>query len=189
MYQDHSNDIANCILFTGVDPNDISPWLRCFKAKHYHKGEVIYGPADSAHNIYLVRNGLVRISLCCADGKDYLINIADHGKVFGCIVELITHLQQPMRCIAMTDCDVLVLAYSDYNKMRKKIPALSDNLIFIMAFHVHYLLRSNLALSVEQRLASRFVTAINPIQIDCPFLVIRMFILPGHWTVTPRMCA
>ena len=62
-----------------------SPWepLAAHPAHRLGAGAFVYLKRDAARHVYLVRSGLIKISLVWRDGREYILRLARPGDTFG----------------------------------------------------------------------------------------------------------
>ena len=72
------------VLKQGFREVNLSPWLREGAArKKVPRGAFIYRPGEAADPLYIVEEGLVKISVCSATGRDLTLGLYGPGEVFG----------------------------------------------------------------------------------------------------------
>lgn len=57
--------------------------LRRHPARHVAAGEFVYLKGDAAQSVYLLRSGLVKISVVWRDGRELIVRLARPGELFG----------------------------------------------------------------------------------------------------------
>ena len=64
-------------------PHKMGEYEKTHQFKHYKKGDVIYFNDDTAHNIYLIAGGKVRILNYTEEGDEVVKNVLSRGELFG----------------------------------------------------------------------------------------------------------
>ncbi len=72
------------VLHQGFRNLELGPWLREGAGrKRVGRGAILYRPGEAADPLYIVEEGLVKISVCSSSGRDLTLGLYGPGEVFG----------------------------------------------------------------------------------------------------------
>lgn len=96
--------------------------------QHVSRKEVLYFPAEPCENIYILKEGKVKISRCSCEGKEIILNIIRPGELFG---ELVITGQQEREEIAeaLDDSVVCIIGREEMKDLMKTIPSLNIEIL------------------------------------------------------------
>ncbi|MGL6167918.1 MAG: cyclic nucleotide-binding domain-containing protein [Fusobacteriaceae bacterium] len=109
--------ILNVPLFGAMSEEEIKSILEMFDEESFKEGEVIIKEGDSPKNIYIIKLGEVKI---LKDGIE-LIKLK-LGDSFG-EVEIIGIMRNLATCVAITDCEFIVLPKKALYTLQKTAPS------------------------------------------------------------------
>ncbi|MGL5050171.1 MAG: cyclic nucleotide-binding domain-containing protein [Fusobacteriaceae bacterium] len=109
--------ILNVPLFGAMSEEEIKSILEMFDEESFKEGEVIIKEGDSPKNIYIIKSGEVKI---LKDGIE-LIKLK-LGDSFG-EVEIIGIMRNLATCVAITDCEFIVLPKKALYTLQKTAPS------------------------------------------------------------------
>lgn len=75
--------LKSCELFQKLTPEEISHLESHSRMKVYPSKSPIYLPSDSADTVFLVVDGVVKVSSLSPDGKQSILAFIDRGELFG----------------------------------------------------------------------------------------------------------
>jgi CRP-like cAMP-binding protein len=78
------NHMKAAVLQHGLRSLDAGLWLReSTGRKRAHRGDFLYRPGEPADPLYVVEEGLVKVSVCSSTGRDLTLGLYGPGEVFG----------------------------------------------------------------------------------------------------------
>ena len=75
--------IKHCQMFQRLTPNEIGRLESHSRTRTYPAGSAIYLPSERADAVYLVADGVVKVSSLSPDGKESILAFIDQGELFG----------------------------------------------------------------------------------------------------------
>ena len=73
----HHNFLTNLALFDGVDSDALSDFMQSMRVKQYHKGEVVTFDDQEHANLYIIYEGLFKLTKVDEKGNEIVLNILD----------------------------------------------------------------------------------------------------------------
>ncbi len=92
-------------LFEGLSPSEMQEMERITRMEEVKKRQPLYLPGDPSDNVYLLKQGRVKIANTASSGKELTFDILEPGEVFG---ELDVLEDSPRSTSAETLDDVLI---------------------------------------------------------------------------------
>lgn len=80
--------LANTVLFGGVSTAGLAQVAQEFHGRTFEPGQLIFGRGDPGHEIYIVIDGRVRLSILSVEGRSLAFSHATVGDIFGEIAAL-----------------------------------------------------------------------------------------------------
>jgi len=142
---------SSASIVPGTPIEDVLEHLPVSRITEYDKGQVIYGPENPSHSIYLVVAGKVRLSQCAADGTE----VIPPDEIFGESSFLDSRCRSD-RAIAAEASKAMAWAVSGVEDLVTKRPRLAVALLQILAqrnARAALRIESFATDSIEQRLA------------------------------------
>ena len=75
--------LKNCSLFERLDDQQLGRIEQCSRARSFSANCPIYLPSDNADYVFLLANGLVKVSHISGDGKESILTFIEPGELFG----------------------------------------------------------------------------------------------------------
>lgn len=75
--------LKHCKMFQRLTPGEIGRLESHSRTQTYPAGSPIYLPSERADAVYLVANGVVKVSSLSPDGKESILAFIDQGELFG----------------------------------------------------------------------------------------------------------
>lgn len=154
---DHGHVCArNVPIFASLGLDELVEINNLIRSVEYEKGELLFSQGDTGTNLYIVRNGRIKLYTVSADGRQQILRILEPGDFFG---ELALFQDAPQNCFAeaMEFSQVCLLSRSDMNALLTKKPSVAAALLAAVSARLAQAERfiGDLALkSVEERLVS-----------------------------------
>ncbi len=142
--------------FADLSHAEVEEINRSFTAHGYQADETVYFAGDTAHRLYVVATGKVKLLRHTLAGQDVLLEILAPGEFFGSLTVLgDEHYAETAQ--AQTGCCVLGIAGDDFQSILQCFPAVALRVLTLTAERLkaaHETIRQLSAHSVEQRIAA-----------------------------------
>jgi len=113
-------DLMTNPLFQGFDTEQIEQVLRFVERQNYAKGDFIFKQNDTAHQLYIIEQGLVNIRLQIREGTELTIVTEGKGAAFGWSALIPPHhytadakCLEPCQVLALDGAKVRELCYQE----------------------------------------------------------------------------
>ena len=114
---------------TWEDPLDILPHRR---PQDFSKEETIYTPEDLARSLYLVVDGMVKVSRISHSGRETVLDFCGRDTFFGESCLLVESYRGEM-AVAQEDSSIMEWSAGDLYEITQRSPALGPSLLGVMA--------------------------------------------------------
>ena len=123
--------LAGHFLLRHLGPDEISRLAASAGMTHFPRQATIFQKGDPGDSLMAVVRGRVKICTYSADGKELVLNIIDHGGLFG---ELAVLDGQPRSgdAVALEDTDLLVLTRSRLMPVVTRDPEVASRLMGVL---------------------------------------------------------
>ncbi len=111
-------------LFSKLSPKQIDRLAACIVGKSVPRGTSICAKGDPGSSLFVVCQGMVKISVPSADGHDAVLNLIGKGDVFGEIA-LLDGRPRSTDVVAITDCELFVIERRDFLPLVKEEPEIA----------------------------------------------------------------
>lgn len=75
--------LLNTVLFEGLSQDDIQVALSVFRVSHHQQGDYVFSSGEDASCIYLLQEGMVKVSYITPDGAEDVLAMFESGDIFG----------------------------------------------------------------------------------------------------------
>lgn len=75
--------VSKVPIFSALDQEDLKEILKLTKHPVYNKGEVLCHEGDTLATLFIVNEGMVKLSKYNVDGKEQILNLIGEGGIFG----------------------------------------------------------------------------------------------------------
>ena len=170
--------------FEGLSPQEALEIARLAFIRSYSKGDTIFTPLDPSCHFYLVKNGLVKVSIYSASGFRLTYLLAEHGEPLN-LVSPFTCSLRSTAAEALSDVQVVCVRQKDFLPFMLNHPQLIINAIAILGKAVD---SANLRIidliekRVEERLARVLYTLYNKFGSPLNFTSFELAALTGTTT-------
>jgi CRP/FNR family transcriptional regulator, cyclic AMP receptor protein len=123
--------ITTTELFQGIAQADLEGILRLFTERKYPKGATIFGRGDRGEALYVVKEGLVKLSSHSGRGTETILHLLPPGAIFGEI--LLSEERRAFTAFTATDVQVSVLPKQSLVHLLATFPAFSINFIRLLS--------------------------------------------------------
>lgn len=147
--------LSNHPFFRGMDRAALEQIACYFRARTYHRGEIILLEGDCDSGVYFVQRGVVKILRSSEDGRTQTLTLIGPGHSFN-EVPAVDGGPNPASAEAMTECTVYSVSRVDFTRLLDQYPQISRAMLVAFAARLRQLveLASDLTLrTVPQRLA------------------------------------
>lgn len=118
-------------LFGALDEGLRAECARRFRRQTFPAGQTIFLAGDPGHHAYLVSQGLVRISLSNAAGREFNVHIAQPGDLVGEIA-ILDGGPRTAHAVTLTDVTAYVLTADDFARLMDAHPQLARSVIALL---------------------------------------------------------
>ena len=144
-------------LFSGLKTKELEEIANYFHEKGFKKGEYIFFEGDEEPGIYIVLEGIVKLTKETAEGKTVIVRLATAGDVFGWFVLGESKPTSTYTAQTLTDTKVLYISNADFLRLLTEYPALAVRITCEstkMVLEAYERLKSLAAEKVEGRIAN-----------------------------------
>lgn len=106
--------IKGVSFFSSFAPEEFDAIVSMVELKHYARGEVVLFEEDTAHYMYIVLSGKVRVVQLSSEGRERLLAIHKRGDYFGELA-LFDGKTSPATVIAMEESDIGLLSKQNFD--------------------------------------------------------------------------
>jgi CRP/FNR family cyclic AMP-dependent transcriptional regulator len=119
-------------LFAGLSELSLQALERAGRFEQVEKGQFIFFQSDPSDKVYVVKSGLVSITLVSPDGREMVINEMRPGDSFG-EVGVLTRQPRSTSAVARTGSELLVIPLQAFLGILAKEPALGRRILEVTA--------------------------------------------------------
>ncbi len=123
-----------------------------------NKGEYLYHQGDPFISLYSIRFGSLKTELLLQDGRSQIIGFHLPGEILG--LDGIGNNVYQSEAIALEDCEVCIVQFSEFETLCQKIPSLQRHLYQLLSREItqdHRHLLTLGSLNAEEKLAYLFI--------------------------------
>jgi CRP-like cAMP-binding protein len=119
-------------IFYRLDDESLEKISQIVSSKHYEKGAMILLEEDSGNNLYLIKEGRVKVTRINSDGDEVILTILGEGEFFG-EMAIFGGTTRSANVTALEASEVLILTRQDFLELLKNHPDISIYLLEEMA--------------------------------------------------------
>jgi CRP/FNR family cyclic AMP-dependent transcriptional regulator len=119
--------LARCLLFAGLEEQDLAALAREMRARRFRRGEVLFHMGDPGDALFVVTSGAVKISLPSEEGDEAIIATVREGEFFGELA-LLDGAPRSATATALEPTETLVLPRPRFRELIATEPVLRDAL-------------------------------------------------------------
>ena len=108
--------------------SEVDDLLRTLRSRAIPQGQFIFSTGQEATCLYILHDGLIKVSYITPDGDTKILEICETGDIFGELF-LGEYRFRIGQAEAMTDCVVYVLNEDDLQRIIKTYPTIAMNFI------------------------------------------------------------
>jgi len=132
--------LLNSTLLSNLPPAEILSAARYFSLSHIEQGNVIFNEGDMGTFMGLIIEGKVSVQKSNQDGEDVELANLPKGRTFG-EMAVLDGERRSAKCIAATDCTLLILSKETLEKMILESPKIAAKVIRAIAISLSRRLR------------------------------------------------
>ncbi len=143
--------------FSSLKDSDIKEIAKYFHEEHYKKNEYIFFEGDEEPGMYIVVDGIVKLTKETADGKTVILRLTTPGEFFGWLTVGESKPESTYTAQALVDTKVLHISNADFLRLLVKYPAIAVRITCDaskMLLEAYDRLKSLAAEKVEGRIAT-----------------------------------
>lgn len=159
------DSLARHPFFAELAPESLATLAGAMRSRHWPQGSLIFARGDRADGLYVIEEGLVRLSLDSSDGRELTLRIGGPGEILGEIA-VIDGGVRTTDAVAATAVSALVLDHAEFIRFVDAMPSLRWAVLNQLCARLRRTtdqLEAFALLPLETRLARLFVTlAMHP---------------------------
>jgi CRP-like cAMP-binding protein len=151
-------------LFAGLDREIIVRLAQYAASKRVKRGATIFRKGDLGTNMFAVCEGVVKINVPSADGKDAVFTLFGKGDIFG-EIGLLDGAPRTATATAIRDCELLAIERRDFMPLLRSQPELAQRIIEVLCSRLRRTsqqVEDIVLLDVPARLAKILVNLAQP---------------------------
>lgn len=127
--------LRNILLFSELPDPDMDELLEIIVEKQYRKDEVIFHVDDPGSAIFILKSGLVKISICDGNGREDILKIIYPPDCFG-EMSILDGQHRSATVTAMEKSHALLIKRDKFINLIRKQPQIALNMLAIMSRRV-----------------------------------------------------
>ncbi len=150
-------------IFEELDDEELKLLDQYCKVRSIKKGETLYLQGSADKHVYVLKEGVVKITKTTPDGKEIILDIFGEGSLFGECPFAESH-ERDESAIVLKDGLMGIMKTEDIRNLAQKIPSLSIHITKWIGFRrmkIENKLIDLLFKTVEQRLATMLLNLIR----------------------------
>ena len=121
-------------LLEGITSEEVALFEEQCHVRAYPKGETIFFPGEATNALFILNEGLVKLSSTDEAGEETVLRIFSLGEVFGEI--LLGVKKRLFAATALTDCEVTVIPRQSFERLLATIPRLGVNFASLLSIRL-----------------------------------------------------
>ncbi len=122
-------------LFTEMSPEEMGVFAQKTRMESVRKKTPIFFPGDPSQQVYLLKEGRVKISRLSKEGRELTIALLEPGEIFG-ELEVLDDAPRDTLAEALDDSQICVVSKALFIEMIQKMPAFSFRLTKLIGFRM-----------------------------------------------------
>lgn len=123
--------IKRCFLFNGASPKGLERLAERSMIEHAPKGRLVIATGDEAHTLYVVVEGLIRVWINDAEGRELTVALMEQGDPLGEIA-LLDGMPRSANASAIEPTTMLTLQRADFLTILDTEPSLARHLVELL---------------------------------------------------------
>ena len=143
-------------MFKGISDAEVKHLDDITFMKHYDKKDLIYLPGDVSDQVYMLKEGRVKISKLSEDGREITLVILEPGEIFGESALIDDKETRSTVAEALENAYLCVISRKDFEEFINKKPELALSVTKLMGFRrrqIENMLEDLVFRGVHERLA------------------------------------
>ncbi len=143
-------------VFKGISDAEVKHLDEITFMKHYDKKDLIYLPGDVSDQVYLLKEGRVKISKLSEDGREITLVILEPGEIFGESALIDDKETRSTVAEALENAYICVISRKDFEEFINNKPELALSITKLMGFRrrqIENMLEDLVFRGVHERLA------------------------------------
>lgn len=153
-------------IFAGLAHEDVQAVLGAARKRTFSKGEVVFHRGDPGDSLHLVVSGRFAVRVATPVGDVATLGIRGPGESFGEMALVHPTSHRSATVAALEPAETRALAYSEFERLRSKHPAVDRVLVALLAAEVrrgNELLLDALYVPAERRVLRRLLELGSPV--------------------------
>jgi len=146
-------------LFSSLSEDNCKVIEKTLLEKNFPKGEYIFFEGDPSENLYIVKEGKVKIIKHSDTGKNVVLEVISKGEMFA-QVAVFDGGPYPATAEAMENCEVMMIRRRDFFSLLEKYPVIATKIIAVLGKRLreaHDTIRYLAVERVERRIAGLLI--------------------------------
>jgi CRP-like cAMP-binding protein/CheY-like chemotaxis protein len=127
-----TQDGVNTLLRSAKNMESLKELSAKQQVKSFKKKEIIFTEGDTAHSLYLLNKGKVKIYKSHEIGKDFITRLLQPGDFFG-FLPLLQNSDHTSSAEALEDCEVTIFPKEDFYVLLEQSPAVMQQFIKLLS--------------------------------------------------------
>ncbi|HBO83422.1 MAG: hypothetical protein A2073_01005 [Deltaproteobacteria bacterium GWC2_42_11] len=119
-------------MFSDLDEKDLEKFLHIVFEKTYKKGEVIFHSDDEGSSLFILKSGMVKISIFDKKGREDILKIVHPYDCFG-EMSLLDGQHRSATVTAMEDSTTLIIQRGDFINLIKEHPDVALDILAMLS--------------------------------------------------------
>lgn len=130
---DHCNQgkpicARNISIFSSLSDSELMNIIKLAIKREYIKGEVLCREGETSDNLFLIRDGKIKLSKMTKSGKEQILHILTKGDFFG-EANLFDNAESSFTAVAISNAKVCTLSRTNLEEILKKSPQISMKIL------------------------------------------------------------
>jgi CRP/FNR family cyclic AMP-dependent transcriptional regulator len=117
--------------FAALDPSDLERLSNYARSVQLDRGEILFRKGVPGHSLFIIIEGLIKIGVPAADGRELVFNLMRAGEVFGEIA-LIDGAPRSADAVAMAPTELLVVERRDFLPLVEGRPGAAMRIVSLL---------------------------------------------------------
>lgn len=123
-----SLDLAQLTVSDGLSSSQLDHITRSLRQVRYKQGEFVFNTGETAHSLFLLIEGLVKVSYISIDGDEKVLDVFDAGDIFGELF-LGKYRHRIGQATALSDAVVYKLSEAELYRLIQDYPVIGINFV------------------------------------------------------------
>ncbi len=110
----------------GVSEEGLEKIASIIRTRSLEQGEYLFRQGDTAPNLYLIRNGLAKMSYITSDGKEFVKSFLPEGSFAGSLIAQMENCETTFSIVCLEPVEVEIVPFRAVQKLFERDPAALD---------------------------------------------------------------